>query len=97
MVLCVELLTWEYSLSAWASWAIFWLLWAILALIISLPKSIRDRMNTRNIISSIAVNLAISFLPWISLSAHLWWLIGWFIVSYILIKVKRPNAFSDEL
>lgn len=95
MVFAIESLTWSYSLSAWASWAIFWLLWTFLALYISIPKEIRDRVNWKNIISSIVFCLLPWFLPWISMSAHLWGLIWWFIISYILILAKKPSTNSD--
>jgi hypothetical protein len=35
------------------------------------------------------------FLPWISMSAHLWWLIGWFLISFIIIKLRKPTYSSD--
>ena len=95
MVFAIESLTWSYSLSTWASWAIFWLLWTFLALYISIPKEIRDRVNWKNIISSIIFCLLPWFLPWISMSAHLWGLIWWFIISYILILAKKPSTNSD--
>ena len=89
-VYAVEMATWSYSFSAWASGAIFWLLWAIVALILSLPESIRSRINTRDITSTIILNIAIWFLPWVSMSAHLWWLIWWFVLAYILAKFRKP-------
>ena len=91
LVYGVETLTWNYSLSAWASWAIFWLLWAIVALIMSLPESIRSRINTRDITSTIILNIAIGFLPWVSMSAHLWWLVWWFIIAYIFAKFRKTS------
>lgn len=95
MVFWVETLTWNFALSAWASWAIFWLLWSLVALIVSLPKDIRSRIDTKSVSWSIVSSLLISFLPWISLSAHLWWLIWWFLVSYILILIKKPRYNSN--
>lgn len=95
MVLWVEMMTWSYSFSAWASWAIFWLLWSIVALFLSLPESIRSRMNIKSVTSAILLNLMIGFLPWISMSAHLWWLIGWFLISFIIIKLRKPTYSSD--
>ena len=94
-VYAVEMFTWEFSFSAWASWAIFWLLWAIVALIMSLPESIRSRINTRDITSTIVLNIAIWFLPWVSMSAHLWWLIGWFIIAYVLTKFRKTKHAVD--
>ena len=90
-VYAVEMATWSYSFSAWASWAIFWLLWAIVALIMSLPESIRSRINTRDITSTIILNIAIGFLPWVSMSAHLWWLVWWFIIAYIFAKFRKTS------
>lgn len=92
----VESITESYSLSAWASWAIFWILWAYLAITLALSKNSRWQFDTKQIISTIIYALAPwFFISWISLSAHIWWLIGWFIISYILILVKRRKLNKD--
>lgn len=92
----VESLTGSYSLSAWASWAIFWILWAYLAITVALSKESRWQFDMKQITTTIIYALAPwFFISWISLSAHIWWLIWWFIISYILILVKRSSINKD--
>lgn len=92
----VDSITWNYALNAWASWAIFWILWAILSMVLSLPKEIRSRINVNSIVYSILLSLAPGlFVTSISMTAHLWGLIWWFIISYLLILIKKPKISSN--
>ena len=96
-VFWIESITGNYSLSAWASWAIFWLLWAYLALSLVLSKESKWQFKNNQIIQTIIYAIAPSlFIPWISFSAHFGWLIGWFIISYILIFIKRKHTNSYD-
>ncbi len=92
----VESITWNYSLSAGASWAIFGILWAYLALTLTISKETKWNFDVKNIVSTIIYALAPwFFISWISMSAHLWWLIWGFLISYILIIIFRKNFESD--
>ena len=91
-VFWVETLTRNYSLSAWASGAIFWILWAYLAITTSSSRELKWKFNSKQVVSTIIYALAPwFFISWISLSAHIWWLIWWLIISYILIKTKKKD------
>ncbi len=91
-VFWVETLTKNYSLSAWASGAIFWILWAYLAITTSSSRELKWKFNSKQVVSTIIYALAPwFFISWISLSAHIWWLIWWLIISYILIKTKKKD------
>jgi rhomboid protease GluP len=91
-VFTVESITGNYSLSAWASWAIFGILWAYLAITLALSKESKWNFDSKNVISTIIYALAPwFFISWISMSAHLWWLIWWFIISYILIILTKKK------
>lgn len=93
----VELFTWSYSLSAWASWAIFWILWAYLAITLILSKKTWWNFDSKQIISTIVYALLPwFFIAWISMSAHIWWLIWWFIISYILIIFSKKHKNELE-
>ena len=97
MVFWVESITRNYSLSAGASWAIFWILWAYLAISIALSNKLKWNFDSKQIISTIIYALAPGFfISWISMSAHIWWLIGWFIISYILIMIKKRKIKSYD-
>ncbi len=97
-VFWVESITGNYSLSAWASWAIFWLLWAYLALSLVLSKESKWQFKNNQIIQTIVYALAPwFFITWISLSAHIWWLIWWFIISYILIIISKRKLKSHNM
>jgi len=92
----VESITGNYTLSAWASGAIFWILWAYLAITVALSKENKWKFNSNQVISTIIYALAPwFFVSWISLSAHVWWLIGWFMISYILIIISRKRLKSQ--
>ena len=92
MVFGVESITENYSLSAWASWAIFGILWAYLAITLAMPKESKWNFDSKSVISTIIYALAPwFFISWISMSAHIWWLIWWFIVSYILIIFAKKK------
>ena len=91
-VFTVESITGNYSLSAWASWAIFGILWAYLAITLALSKESKWNFDSKNVISTIIYALAPwFFISWISMSAHLWWLIWWFIISCILIILTKKK------
>jgi len=93
----VESLTWNYSLSAGASGAIFGILGAYLAITIALSKENKWKFDSNQVISTIIYALAPwFFISWISLTAHIWWLIGWFIISYILIIITRKKLKSQS-
>jgi len=93
----VESITWNYSLSAWASGAIFGILWAYLAITLVLTKETNWKFNSNQVISTIVYALAPwLFISWISLTAHVWGLIGWFIISYILILISRKKLKSES-
>ena len=90
MVFGIESITWNYSLSAGASGAIFWILGAYLAISVDTSKQSRWRFDNKQVISTIIYALAPGlFISWISMSAHIWWLIWWFIISYILIFLTK--------
>ena len=92
MVFGVESITENYSLSAWASWAIFGILWAYLTITLAMPKESKWNFDSKSVISTIIYALAPwFFISWISMSAHIWWLIWWFIVSYILIIFAKKK------
>lgn len=92
----VESITGDYTLSAWASGAIFWILWAYLAITVTLSKENKWKIDSNQVISTIIYALAPGFfISWISLTAHVWWLIGWFIISYILIIISRKKLKSQ--
>lgn len=96
-VFMVESITWNYSLSAGASGAIFGILWAYLAITLILSKEKKWQFDTNQVISTIVYALAPGFfISWISISAHVWWLIWWFIISYILIIVTRKKLKSQS-
>jgi len=99
MVFWIESITGSYSLSAWASGAIFGILWAYLAITIVTSKENKWIFDSKQVISTIIYALAPwLFVSWISMSAHVWGLIGWFIISYILIittKKKMKSQFYD--
>jgi len=96
MVFGVESITENYSLSAWASWAIFGILWAYLAITLAMPKESKWNFDSKSVISTIIYALAPwFFISWISMSAHIWWLIWWFIVSYILIIFTKKKLKQD--
>lgn len=79
-----EIITGNYSLSAWASGSIFWILGALLARTLIQSKKLSKKINTNPIIASVICALAPwFFISWISLSAHLWGLIWWFILGYL--------------
>ena len=91
----VESITWNYSLSAGASGAIFGILWAYLAITVITSKENKWIFDSKQVISTIIYALAPwFFIPWISMSAHIWWLIGWFIISYILIIITKKKLSS---
>lgn len=93
----VESITWNYSLSAWASGAIFGILWAYLAITLVLSKETNWKFDSKQVISTIVYALAPwLFISWISLTAHVWGLIGWFIISYILILISRKKLKSES-
>ena len=93
----VESLTWNYSLSAGASGAIFGILGAYLAITVALSKENKWKFNSNQIISTIVYALAPGFfISWISLTAHVWGLVGWFIISYILIIITRKKLKSQS-
>lgn len=86
MVWLIDTITQDYWVSAWASGALFWLCGALLVLSTSKYSNLKSVLDKNVIISSIWINILISFLPWISMSAHVWWLIWWILVTYALIK-----------
>ena len=93
----IESLTWNYSLSAGASGAIFGILGAYLAITVTLSKENKWKFDSNQVISTIIYALAPwFFISWISLTAHVWWLIGWFIISYILIIITRKRLKSQS-
>lgn len=95
MVYIIESITEDYSLSAGASGAIFWILWAYLA--ISLSTKSKWKFDSKQVISTIIYALAPGFfVEWISMSAHVWWLIWWFIISYILIIISKRKLESQS-
>jgi hypothetical protein len=65
-------------------------------MVLSLPKEIRSRINVNSIVYSILLSLAPGlFVTSISMTAHLWGLIWWFIISYLLILIKKPKISSN--
>ena len=98
MVFGIESITWNYSLSAGASGAIFWILWAYLAISITTSSKLKWNFDSKQVISTIIYALAPGFfISWISMSAHLWWLIWWFIISYILILITKNKAKHQDI
>ena len=91
-----ESYTWNYSLSAGASGAIFWILWAILAIVIMLKQQSKN-VNVRGVVLSILYSLAPWFIiSWISLTAHIGGLIWGFIITNILLLINKKNQQSQE-
>ena len=98
MVFGIESITWNYSLSAGASGAIFWILWAYLAISITTSSKLKWNFDSKQVISTIIYALAPGFfISWISMSAPLWWLIWWFIISYILILITKNKAKHQDI
>ena len=96
-VFWAEFITGNYSLSAWASGAIFWILWAYLAISLTLSDKLGWKFDSKQVISTIIYALAPGFfIEWISMSAHIWWLIWWFIISYILIIIAKRKIKSQS-
>ena len=96
-VFWIESITWNYSLSAGASGAIFGILWAYLAITLSLSKNNKWNFDIKQIVSTIVYALIPGFfIPWISLTAHIWWLIWWFIISYTLIILTKRKIKSQS-
>lgn len=96
-VFWVEFITGNYSLSAWASGAIFWILWAYLAISLTLSDKLGWNFDSKQVISTIIYALAPGFfIEWISMSAHVWWLIWWFIISYILIIITKKKIKNQS-
>jgi len=96
-VFWVESITWNYSLSAGASGAIFGILWAYLAITVITSKENKWIFDSKQVISTIIYALAPwFFISWISLTAHVWGLVGWFIISYILIIIARKRLKSQS-
>ncbi len=89
LVFGVESLTQDFSLWAGASWAIFWILWAWLAFVLFFSDKLKWKVNTGQVISSIFFALLPWFMPWISMTAHIWWLIWWFVMCYVLLMAKK--------
>ena len=98
MVFGIESITWNYSLSAGASGAIFWILWAYLAISITTSSKLKWNFDSKQVISTIIYALAPGFfISWISMSAHLWWLIWWFIISYVLIFITNYKTKHQDI
>ena len=98
MVFGIESITWNYSLSAGASGAIFWILWAYLAISITTSSKLKWNFDSKQVISTIIYALAPGFfISWISMSAHLWWLIWWFIISYIIILITKNKTKHQDI
>lgn len=93
LIWLIENLTWTYNLSAWASGAIFWILWALVAFNIVMMKRTGKEMDIKQLLLPVIYALAPGFfIPWISLSAHIWWLIGWFLLWLLFSQNKDTNV-----
>ncbi len=89
LVFGVESYTQNQSLWAGASWAIFWILWAWVAFVLFFSDKLKWKIDTRQVLASVFFALIPGFMPWISLTAHIWWLIWGFVMCYIFLIVKK--------
>lgn len=89
LVFGVESFTQDFSLWAGASWAIFWILWAWLAFVLFFSDKLKWKIDTKQVVMSVFCALLPWFMPWISMTAHIWWLIWGFVMCYIFLMVKK--------
>ena len=89
LVFGVESYTQNPSLWAGASWAIFWILWAWVAFVLFFSDKLKWKADTRQVLVSVFLALIPGFMPWISLTAHIWWLIWGFVMCYIFLIAKK--------
>ncbi len=89
LVFWIESFTQDFSLWAGASWAIFWILWAWLAFVLFFSDRLKWKINIKQVGASVLFALLPWFMPWISLTAHIWWLIWGFVMCYIFLIVKK--------
>ena len=89
LVFWIESFTQNFSLWAGASWAIFWILWAWLAFVLFFSDRLKWKINVGQVGASVFFVLLPWFMPWISLTAHIWWLIWGFVVCYIFLLTKK--------
>ena len=89
LVFGVESYTQNPSLWAGASWAIFWILWAWVAFVLFFSDKLKWKADTRQVLVSVFLALIPGFMPWISLTAHIWWLIWGFVMCYIFLLVNK--------
>lgn len=90
LVFWIESYTQNYTLGAWASWAIFWILWAWLAFVLFFSDKLKWKIDIKQVGMSVFFALLPWFLiSWISLTAHIWWLIWGFVMCYIFLMTKK--------
>lgn len=89
LVFGVESFTQDFSLWAWASWAIFWILWAWMAFVLFFSDKLKWKIDIKQVGLSVVFALLPWFMPWISLTAHIWWLIWGFVMCYIFLLTKK--------
>ena len=95
LVFGVESYTQDFSLWAGASWAIFWILWAWLAFVLFFSDKLKWKIDTKQVVSSVFFALLPWFMPWISMTAHIGWLIWGFLMCYVFLiakKLKNKNT-----
>ena len=89
LVFGVESVTQDFSLWAGASWAIFWILWAWLAFVLFFSDKLKWKIDVRQVGASVFCALLPWFMPWISLTAHIGWLIWGFVMCYMFLIAKK--------
>lgn len=89
LVFGVESYTQNFSLWAGASWGIFWILWAWLAFVLFFSDKLKWKMDTKQVVMSVFFALLPWFMPWISLTAHIWWLVWGFVMCYVFLIAKK--------
>ena len=92
LVFGVESFTQDFSLWAGASWAIFWILWAWLAFVLFFSDKLKWKIDTKQVVMSVFFALIPWFMPWISMTAHIWWLIWGFLMCYVLLIVNKLSS-----
>lgn len=97
LVFWVESYTQNPSLWAGASWAIFWILWAWLAFVLFFSDKLKWKVDIKQVVASVFLALIPWFMPWISLTAHIGWLIWGFVMCYIFLITKKLSKRPDDI